>query len=152
MPIEVGQEAPDFTLRDQHGADVRLSSFRGAKNVVLVFFPWAFSGICTDELCEVRDRLPEIHDNDTVTLAVSCDSVFTQKVFAEREGYDFPLLSDRWPYGATALAYGVFNEEKGAAVRGTVVVDKQGIVRWSVTQGIGEPRDLDDYVKALASL
>ena len=138
MPVEVGHEAPDFTLRDQNGADVALSSFRGDKNVVLVFFPWAFSGKCTGELCALSDRLPEFANDDTVTLAVSCDSVFTQKVFAEREGYTFPLLSDAWPHGATAQAYGVFVEERGAALRATFIIDKQGIVRWSVVHPIGE--------------
>lgn len=152
MPVEVGHEAPDFTLRDQFGADVALSSFRGAKNVVLVFFPWAFSGICTGELCALRDQLPELSDDDTVTLAVSCDSVFAQKAFAERDGYTFPLLSDVWPHGATAQAYGVFVEERGAALRATFIIDKQGVVRWSVVHGIGEARDPGEYAKALAAL
>jgi mycoredoxin-dependent peroxiredoxin len=152
MPIEVGQEAPDFTLRDQNGADVTLSSFRGDKNVLLMFFPWAFSGICTGELCSVRDRMPEFGNDDTVTLAVSCDSVFAQKAFADREGYAFQLLSDRWPHGATAQAYGVFAEEKGAALRASFVIDKTGVVRWSVIHGIGEARNADDYAKALAEL
>ncbi len=152
MPVEVGHEAPDFTLRDQNGADVSLSSFRGAKNVVLVFFPWAFSGKCTGELCELRDRLPEFTNDDTITLAISCDSVFTQKVFAEQEGYPFPLLSDAWPHGATARAYGVFADERGVALRATFIIDKQGVVQWSVVHAIGEPREADDYAKVLASL
>ena len=152
MPVEAGQEAPDFTLRDQHGESVTLSSYRGTKNVVLVFFPWAFTGTCTGELAVLRDRLPEFVNDDTATLAVSCDSVFAQRVFAEREGYVFPLLSDAWPHGAVAQAYGVFVEEKGAALRGTFVIDKAGVVRWSVVHGIGEARDADAYVQALAEL
>lgn len=152
MSVEIGQDAPDFTLRDQHGADVALSSFRGAKNVVLAFFPWAFSGTCTGELCALRDRMPDFDNDDTVTLAVSCDAVFSQRAFAERDGYTFALLSDHWPHGAVAAAYGIFNEEKGAALRATFVIDKQGVVRWSVVHGIGEARDPEKYAKALASL
>ncbi len=152
MPLEVGAQAPDFTLRDQNGADVALSSFRGSKNVVLVFFPWAFSGKCAGELCALRDRLPEFDNDDTITLAVSCDAVFTQRVFADREGYTFPLLSDHWPHGAVAAAYEVFVEEKGVAQRGTFIVDKSGAIRWSVIHGIGEPRDADEYAKVLAEL
>ena len=152
MPVAVGRPAPDFTLRDQHGADVTLSSFRGHKNVVLVFYPWSFSRICTGELGVIRDRLPEFDNQDTVTLAVSCDAVFTQRAYAEAEGYSFPVLSDFWPHGAVATAYGVFVQERGAATRGTFVIDKDGILRWSVIHEIGEARDADAYVGALASL
>lgn len=152
MPVEAGHEAPDFTLRDQNGTDVTLSSFRGSKNVVLVFFPWAFSGKCAGELCVLRDRLPDFDNDDTITLAVSCDAMFSQRVFAERDGYPFPLLSDHWPHGAVAATYGVFVEEKGAAQRGTFIIDKAGVVRWSVIQGIGEPRDAGEYAKVLAEL
>ena len=152
MPVEAGQEAPDFTLRDQNGSEVTLSAFRGDKNVVLVFYPFAFSGTCTTELCSVRDRLPEFDNDDTVTLAVSCDTVFTQKIFAEKEGYTFQLLSDFWPHGATAQKYGIFLEERGTALRATFIIDKQGIVQWSVVHGLGEARDADEYAKVLASL
>ena len=152
MAVEVGQEAPDFEIRNQNGTPVRLSSFRGEKNVVLVFYPFAFSGTCTTELCSVRDRLPEFDNDDTVTLAVSCDTVFTQKIFAEKEGYTFQLLSDFWPHGATAQKYGIFLEERGTALRATFIIDKQGIVQWSVVHGLGEARDADEYAKVLASL
>ncbi len=152
VPVEIGHAAPDFTLRDQHGADVALSSFRGSKNVVLVFFPWAFSGICTGELGSIRDGLVELENDETVTLAVSCDSMFANRAFAERDGYAFPLLADCWPHGATAQAYGVFEEKVGVSLRGTFIIDKQGLVRWSVIHGIGEPRDLAEYAKVLASL
>ncbi len=152
MPVEIGQEAPDFTLRDQSGAEITLSSFRGLKNVVLTFYPWSFTRTCTSELGVLRDRLPEFENNDTVTLAVSCDSVFVQRVFAEQEGYTFSVLADVWPHGAVASAYGVFVAEKGAAERGTFIIDKAGIVRWAVIHGIGEARDADEYAAALAAL
>ncbi len=150
--LEVGQQAPDFTLVNQHGEQVTLSSFRGQKNVVLIFFPFAFSGICTGELCEVRDRLESFDNDSTVTLAVSCDSKFTQRVFADREGYTFSLLADFWPHGAVARQYGVLVEEVGAAKRGTFIIGRDGVVRWTVEHAIGEPRDVTAYEKALAAL
>ncbi len=150
--VEVGQQAPDFTLVDQHGEIISLSQFRGSKNVVLVFFPFAFSGICSGELCAIRDRLPVFDNDDTVTLAVSVDQKFSQRVFADQEGYTFSLLSDFWPHGAVAEAYGVFVEERGVAKRGTFIIDKAGVVRWAVVHAIGEARDADAYEKALAEL
>ena len=150
--IEVGQQAPDFTLVNQHGESVTLSQYRGDKNVVLVFFPWAFSGNCSGELCSIRDRMGDFDNEDTVTLAVACDTKFSLRVFAERDGYQFQLLSDHWPHGAAAQAYGVFVEDKGAAKRGTFIIDKAGIVRWTVINGIGEPRDPDEYEKVLSGL
>ena len=150
--VEVGQEAPDFTLVDQHGEPVTLSSFRGSKNVVLLFFPYAFSGTCTGELCTIRDRLPAFDNDDTVTLAVSIDHKFTLRAFADQDGYTFPLLADFWPHGAVAQVYGVFAEDKGAALRGTFIIDKAGVVRWTVLHAMGEARDADEYEKVLAAL
>lgn len=152
MSVEVGQLAPDFTLSSQHGEPISLSSFRGKKNVVLIFFPWAFSGICTGELCEISDRLESLDNDETVTLAVSCDAKFSIRIFAEREGYAFPMLSDHWPHGAVAQAYGVFNDEVGVAFRGTFIIDKEGVVRYSVLNGIGDARDPAEYEKVIASL
>ena len=150
--VEVGQEAPDFTLVNQHGEPVTLSSFRGSKNVVLLFYPYAFSGTCTGELCTIRDRLPAFDNDDTVTLAVSIDHKFALRAFADRDGYTFRLLADFLPRGAVAQAYGVYDESKGAALRGTFIIDKAGIVRWSVLHGMGEARDADEYEKVLATL
>ena len=150
--VDVGQLAPDFTLVNQHGQPVTLSQYRGDKNVVVTFYPWAFTSTCTGELCAIRDRVENFDNDDTVTLAISCDSKFALRVFAEQEHYTFQLLSDFWPHGAVAREYGVFVEEKGAAKRGTFIVDKEGVVRWSVTHEIGERRDSDDYEKALAEL
>ena len=105
MTIQVGQEAPDFELVDQNGEKVKLSSFRGNKDVVVVFFPFAFTGTCTGELCALRDDLSVFQNEKVQLLAISCDAMFTQKVFAEKEGYKFPLLSDFWPHGAAAQKY-----------------------------------------------
>ncbi|MCK8432014.1 peroxiredoxin [Streptomyces sp. D2-8] len=152
MAIQVGEKAPDFELKDNHGRAVRLSDFRGRKNVVLLFYPFAFTGVCTGELCELRDHLPQFSDRDTQLLAVSNDSIHTLRVFAEQENLEYPLLSDFWPHGNVSRAYGVFDEDKGCAVRGTFVIDKEGVVRWTVVNGLPDARDLNDYVKALDSL
>ncbi|MFB0617133.1 peroxiredoxin [Streptomyces sp. AGS-58] len=152
MAIQVGDKAPDFELKDNHGRTVRLSEFHGDKNVVLLFYPFAFTGVCTGELCELRDNLPTFSDRDTQLLAVSNDSIHTLRVFAEQEGFEYPLLSDFWPHGEVSRAYGVLDEDKGCAVRGTFIIDKEGIVRWTVVNGLPDARDLGEYVKALDAL
>lgn len=152
MAIEVGSEAPDFGLKNQHGELVRLSEFRGEKAVVLLFYPFAFTGVCTGELCALRDELPKFVNDEVQLLAVSNDSPFTQRVFADQEGLKYPLLSDFWPHGEVSRAYGVFDEDKGCAVRGTFVIDKEGVVRWTVVNALSDARDLGEYVKALDAL
>lgn len=152
MAIQIGDKAPDFELKDNHGRSVRLSGFRGEKNVVLLFYPFAFTGVCTGELCELRDNLPQFEDRDTQLLAVSNDSIHTLRVFAEQEGLEYPLLSDFWPHGETSRAYEIFDEAKGCAVRGTFVIDKEGVVRWTVVNALPDARDLNDYVRALDAL
>ncbi|MFT4189520.1 MAG: peroxiredoxin [Aeromicrobium sp.] len=151
MTIEIGQQAPEFTLKNQHGEEISLASFRG-RPVVVVFYPFAFTGVCTGELCEIRDNLEELNTAGAEIVAVSCDSHFTLRVFAEREGYEFNLLSDHWPHGATASAYGVFNDQVGAAIRGTFVIDAEGVVRWKIENGLPDARSMDDYRAALAAL
>ncbi|MER5221911.1 MULTISPECIES: peroxiredoxin [Streptomyces] len=152
MAIEVGTKAPEFELKDNHGATVTLSRFRGAKNVVLLFYPFAFTGVCTGELCALRDNLPKFSERDTQLLAVSNDSIHTLRVFGEQEELEYPLLSDFWPHGEVSRAYGVFDEDKGCAVRGTFIIDKEGVVRWTVVNGLPDARDLNEYVKALDTL
>ena len=150
--ISVGEVAPDFELKDQHGAKVKLSSFTGEKNVVVLFIPFSFTGTCTGELCAIRDDLAAFQNDDVQVIAISCDSPFTQKIFAEQEGYKFPVLSDFWPHGAVAQAYGIFNADLGCALRGTFVIDKQGVIRWSVVNGLGDARNNGDYKSAIAAL
>lgn len=152
MPLEVGTTAPDFTLKDQDNQEVTLSSFRGSKNVLVVFYPLAFTGVCQGELCRVRDDLPKFQNDDTEILAISVGASPTHKIWAADQGYTFPLLSDFWPHGAVAKAYGVFNEDNGFANRGTFVIDKQGIVRFAEMNAPGEPRDQSAWEKALAAL
>lgn len=146
----VGSQAPDFTAQNQHGEQFRLSEYRGRSDVVLVFYPYAFSRVCTSELGALRDRQDLLAGAEFV--GVSCDPMFTLRAYAEAERLEFGLLSDFWPHGAIASAYGVFDPDRGCAMRGTFVVDRAGIVRWSVLNGIGEARDPDDYARALASL
>jgi peroxiredoxin len=152
MAVEIGEQAPDFELKDQRGTPVRLSGLRGSKNVVLVFYPLAFSGVCSGELCAIRDEFPEITRDDVELLTVSVDSTYTHKAWADAENFGFTLLSDFWPHGAVAKAYGVFQDDLGIATRGTFVIDKAGAVRWKVVNPIPEARDIADYQKALASL
>ena len=152
MSVEIGNEAPDFALPDQHRQLVRLSDLRGRKNVVVVFFPMAFTRVCTGELCTIRDEIADFDSDDVQTLAISCDAGPSLARFAQEEGYSFPLLSDFWPHGATASAYGVLDEGSGLPLRGTFIIDKQGKVAWKVVNGIPDARDADEYRKVLASL
>lgn len=150
--LAAGTKAPDFALKNEHGETVSLSGYAGRKNVVLLFYPFAFTGVCTGELCALRDELPRFVNDEVQLLAVSNDSPFSLRVFAEQEKFGYPLLSDFWPHGEVSRAYGVFDEDKGCAVRGTFVIDKEGVVRWTVVNGLPDARDLNDYVKALESL
>ena len=152
MSLEIGQPAPDFTLNNQFGAPVSLSDYRGKKNVVLMFYPKAFTGTCTGELGALRDDKEHFDTDDTIVLAVSTDTDATLKAFAAAEDLEFQLLSDWWPHGAVAEAYGVFLPERGFATRGTFVIDKAGVLRWSVVNAPGEARSTTDYRAALAAL
>ena len=152
MSITVGDLAPDFTLANQYGETVTLSDFRGKKNVVIMFYPFAFTGICTGELCTIRDRKTDFINDETEVLSISCDPTPSLKVFSEQEGLTHNLLSDFYPHGAVSQAYGAFLEDKGFATRAAYVIDKEGVVRWGVVNGPGEARNADDYVAALAEL
>ena len=151
-PLGVGDTAPDFTLSDQYGRSVSLAELRDGRGVLVVFFPFAFSGICTGELTEIRDNLGEFQNEHVVVVGVSCDPMFTLRAWAEDQRYDFPLLSDFWPHGTVAQDYGVFLESGGLAKRGTFLVDKQGAVAWTLVNEPGEGRDFSGYHDALAAL
>ena len=150
--VAVGDTAPDFSLDSQNGEKITLSSFRGDKNVLVMFYPFAFSGICTGELCEIRDDLAGFQNDDVQVLAVSCDPRYSLRAYADAQGYSFPLLSDFWPHGAVAQQYGVFLPSRGMASRGSFLVDRDGVLRWSVVNGPGEARDLTAYRAALATV
>jgi peroxiredoxin len=152
MPIVVGNEAPGFALKDQHGRTVRLADLRGRKAALVVFYPWAFTGVCGGELHAMQAGLDALVSDDVELVTVSTDSMYALRVFADREGFTFPLLSDFWPHGAVARAYGVLHEDIGVALRGTFLVDRDGIVRWTVLNGIADARDVEDYKRAIADL
>ncbi|WP_199430239.1 peroxiredoxin [Qaidamihabitans albus] len=152
MAVEVGTQAPDFTLNDYNKQPVTLSSFRGDRPVLLVFYPFAFSGICQGELCQLRDEFADYENEGVQVLGVSVDTPFSLKAWAEQQGYQFPLLSDFWPHGEVAQAYGVFNEKAGLANRGTFLIDKEGIVRFAEVNQPGEARDQQAWKKAVSGL
>jgi len=152
MTLTIGQVAPEFEVLNQHGEKVSLASFKGEKNVVLLFYPFSFSGICTGELCALRDDLSAFANENVQLLSISCDPMYAQRAFADQEKYSFPVLTDFWPHGAVAKAYGVFDEARGCAVRGTFIIDKAGVLRWQVVNGLGDARNLKDYKAAIASL
>jgi peroxiredoxin len=152
MPLDVGEEAPDFELRDQHGQPVRLSELRGRKAALVVFYPWAFSGVCGGELHALQAELDQLAGDDVAVLAVSTDSMYALRAYADREGFTFPLLSDFWPHGAVAEAYGVLHPDIGIALRGSFLVDRDGVVRWRVVKGIPDTRNVADYMRAIAAL
>ncbi|MFD3399525.1 peroxiredoxin [Kribbella sp. NPDC058693] len=145
-----GSRAPDFSTRNQYGEQVRLSDFTGRRDVVLVFYPYAFSQVCTSELAALRDRPSLLAAAEF--LAISCDPMFTLRAYADNQDLGFSLLTDFWPHGEIATSYGVFDAERGCALRGTFVVDRTGVIRWSVVNAIPEARNPDDYAEALAAL
>jgi peroxiredoxin len=150
--LGAGTPAPDFQLRDQFGQEVTLSSFAEKKAVALVFFPWAFSNVCTSEMAGIRDRLADFLTFDTEVLAISTDPTYSLRVFADTDGLNFPLLSDFWPHGAVASAYGVFDAELGVAQRSSFVIDRRGIIRWSVHNALPDGRDLEEHLAHLHHL
>ncbi|MBA0125566.1 peroxiredoxin [Haloechinothrix sp. YIM 98757] len=152
MAVEVGANAPDFTLNDYNKQPVTLSDFRGDKPVLLVFYPFAFSGVCQGELCQLRDEFADYDGKGVQVIGVSVDTPFSLKVWAEQQGYQFPLLSDFWPHGEVAKEYGVFNEKAGMAVRGTFLIDTDGVVRYAEVNEPGQARDQQAWKKAIADL
>ena len=150
--LKPGDVAPDFTVKDQNNQQVTLSSFRGERAVLLVFYPFAFSGICSGELCAVRDDLADFQNDDVQVLAISVDHPFALKAWSQAEGFDFPLLSDFWPHGATAQAYGAFNDKAGMALRATFLVDADGKVAFAEVNSPGDVREQSGWKDAVGTL
>jgi peroxiredoxin len=151
MTLSVGDTAPDFSLPDQDKQVVSLAELRGTP-VLLVFYPFAFSGICTGELCQLRDELTTYTDAGVTVLAISTDPVFSLKAFREQQGFDFRLLSDFWPHGEVAKAYGVFNEKAGMALRGTFLVDADGKIAFAEVNNPGDAREQSGWKDAVAQI
>ena len=150
--VAVGDSAPDFTLRDQNNEEVTLSSYRGTRAVLIIFYPLAFTGICTRELDALRDDPETFRDGAVEVLTISVDSSYSNKIFSEREKYEFRMLSDFWPHGAVAQQYGVFNSDTGFANRGTFLVDTDGIVRFTEMNSPGQGRDPQAWRDAISAL
>lgn len=150
--VAVGDVAPDFTLPDQNNEQFSLSSFRGEQAVLLIFYPAAFTSICTGELAALNAAPESFNTDDIETVTISVDSVYSQKIFSERESFEFRLLSDFWPHGGVASQYGVFDSDRGIALRGTFLIDKDGIVRFTEVNQPGEGRDPEAWKAAIAAL
>ncbi len=155
MAIQIGQAAPDFTLRDTEKNKVTLSEQRG-KNVVLLFYPLAFTSTCTKELCAVRDNLAFYNNMNAQVYGISVDSLFAQGKFKEEQHINFPLLSDF--NKEASIAYDTiyeqfFNDMKGVSKRSAFVIDKEGIVRYAeVLENAGEVPDFNSIQKCLAEI
>jgi len=141
MAVEVGEQAPDFELTDQHGTPVRLSGFRGAKNVVLIFYPLAFSGVCSGEMCAIRDEFPEVNRDDVELLTVSVDSMITHRPgrTPSTSTSDCCLTSGRMGGGHAVRCVRLRARRRDP---GTFIIDKDGVVRWKVVNPIPQARDL----------
>jgi mycoredoxin-dependent peroxiredoxin len=151
-PLEVGDVAADFVLPDGDRFEVRHSEYVAGRAAVVVFFPWAFSSVCTAELCGVRDRSSQLSNHAAATVAISCDATATLRELTRQQNLTYPVLSDHWPHGQVASAFGVFDPALGAAMRATYILDADRVVRWRVLNAVPDARDVDDYVAVLDTL
>ena len=151
MSVEVGSPAPDFTLRNESGEEVTLSGLQG-RNVVLIFYPFAFSSTCTKELHDVTDLESRFGDANAQVFGISVDSPFALKAFRDHEQLTPHLLSDFEPKGAVARQYGVYRGQDGTSERALFVIDGEGIVRWSYVSPVGVNPGADGILNALEAL
>jgi peroxiredoxin len=134
VPIRTGDRAPEFDLEETSDRRVRLSDYSGRRNVLLVFHPFAFTPVCEEEALDLQENLDSFRNAQTEVVFVSCDSAAARQAWRRQLGAEYVFASDFWQHGAAAKAYGVFDEESGAPVRGTFLIDKQGIVIWSLVK------------------
>lgn len=128
---QVGETAPDFVMKDQNGKEVKLSDYRGSKNVLLAFFPLAFTPVCSCQIPQYKEDIQKFNDLNTQVLAVSVDSVPAHKAWTDQMGgINYPVLADFYPHGEVAKKYGVLREQ-GFSERALFVIDKKGVVRFS---------------------
>ena len=152
MSLSIGDAAPEFVLKDQEGNEVSLNDLKGRKTL-LVFIPFPFTGLCEGELCDIRDNLHRLESLDANVISITCDTRPANKAWADSQNFTFSILSDFWPHGVTAQAYGCFNETTGSAMRATYVLDADGIVRDIIaTDSLGDTRSVADYPKALEAI
>jgi peroxiredoxin len=134
MAVETGSEAPEFDLAVDDDTRVRLSDYRGRRNLLLVFHPYAFTPVCEDEARDLQENLPAFDSAETDVVLVSCDAAPARRAWKQLLGLTYTLASDFWPHGEAARAYGVFDERRGVPIRGTFLIDKSGIVVWSLVK------------------
>ena len=153
MPLKVGDEAPDFELRSHRGGTVRLSKFRGRKNVVVAFHPLAFTPVCATQMTNYQTALPALDAADTVVVGISVDAQPAKTAWAQTLGpIEFDLLSDFHPQGEVARKYGVFREKDGISERAVFLVDKRGRIAWAKTYAIPEQPPAEELLTAVSAL
>ena len=141
MAVRTGDRAPEFDLEVTSHERVKLSDFHGRSNVLLVFHPFAFTPVCEDEARDLQENLQSFRDAGTEIVLVSCDPWAARQAWKRDLGAEYTFASDFWPHGAAAKAYGVFNESNGAPHRGTFLIDKEGVVIWSLVKERDEYRE-----------
>lgn len=151
-PPPVGMIAPEFSLPDQFGRPVRSADKIADRALLVVFYPFAFSGICTGELQEIRDDFGAFQNDAVDVVTISCDPMFSLRAWDDQEAYFFPLLSDFWPHGEVSRSYGVFEQQGGFARRGTFLIGRDGRIAWSLVNDPGERRDFAGFHQAVARL
>lgn len=147
----IGDPAPVFALPNQYGETVRTTDLAGAP-AVLVFYPFAFSRVCSGELEELARLQPDFHAAGARLLAVSCDAKYSLRAWAMEKGWEFDLLSDFWPHGAAARSFGVFDEGRGMASRASFILGADGTIKEILRSNADEPRRPADYLRALSAL
>jgi len=153
MALKVGDQAPDFDLRSHRGGHVKLSDFRGHKNVVLAFHPLAFTPVCATQMKTYETEKPRFDAADTVVFGISIDAQPAKTAWAQTLGpLNFDLLSDFYPHGGVARQYGVFRENDGISERAIIVVDKSGRIAWIKTYAIPEQPDVEELITKIGTL
>jgi len=152
MSVEVGEQAPDFELKDQHGTPVRLSSFQGTKNVVLVFYPADWSPVCGDQVALYNEMLDEFAEANAQVLGISVDGVWCHLAFAKNGNLHFPLLADFEPKGDVSKKYGAYHDDLGESSRALYVLDAAGVIRWTHLSPDGVNPGAAGILKALDAL
>jgi peroxiredoxin len=151
-PIATGEAAPDFTLKDQYGEDFKLASYRG-KKVLLSFHPLAWTGVCTQQMKSLEDNYKALTSLNTVAVGISVDAVPTKKAWSDNMGLQqLKILSDFWPHGGVAKAYGLFREHGGTSERANVIVDEKGKVAWVKVYEISKLPDIDEVIAVIKKI
>ena len=141
VAIGTGDRAPEFDFEEAAGLPrVRLSDYLGRSNVLLVFHPFAFTEVCTEEARDLQENLTSFRNTNTEIVFVSCDASAARQAWKREIGADYTFASDFWSHGESAKRYGVFNEENGAPIRGTFLIDRDGVVIWSLVKDTGTRR------------